>query len=187
MKKYQIIYADPPWSYRGQNQNGFKGDVGYDSGGALHHYKTMSVQELISLPVADICDKDCLLFLWITSPCLKDGMRVAEGWGFKWATIAFIWDKQKTNPSYYTLSNFECCFVFKKGKIPQPRGTRNERQFLSSHRTKHSEKPAEIRKRIERMFPSQKKRELFARQKTEGWDVWGNEVTNDIELTCVSR
>ena len=69
-----------------------------------------------------------------------------------------------------------------KGKIPQPRGSRKERQFLSELRTKHSKKPDEIRKRIERMFPKQTKIELFARQRYDGWDAWGNEVQSDVNL-----
>jgi len=76
----------------------------------------------------------------------------------------------------YTMSECEICLIGKKGKIPQPRGARNIRQFLSEKKTRHSAKPVEIRNRIEQMFPTQDKIELFARNKTDGWDVWGNEV-----------
>jgi N6-adenosine-specific RNA methylase IME4 len=80
------------------------------------------------------------------------------------------------------MSECEICLIGKKGNIPSPRGARNIRQFLSEQKTKHSSKPQEIRKRIEMMFPEQNKVELFARQKIEGWDVWGNEVESDITL-----
>lgn len=100
----------------------------------------------------------------------------------KATTIAFIWHKQRTNPGYYTMSECEICVVGKKGKIPTPRGSRNERQFLSELRTKHSKKPDEIRNRINRMFPEQTKIELFARQRYENWDAWGNEVEGSVNL-----
>ena len=80
------------------------------------------------------------------------------------------------------MSQCEICLIGKKGKIPQPRGARNIRQLVNWPREKHSKKPDEVRKRIEQMFPTQKKIELFARNKNEGWDVWGNELDNDIDI-----
>lgn len=173
-KKYQIIYADPPWLYKcGKNHlvktsmiNG-KDDIPYDS---------MAVDVMKKLPINKIANDNCLLFMWVTSPFLKIGIDLLSSWNFDFSTVAFVWYKQRTNPGSYTLSETEFCIVAKKGKIPIPRGSRKERQFLSEMRTKHSKKPDEIRKRIERMFPEQTKIELFAREKTEGWDVWGNEV-----------
>jgi N6-adenosine-specific RNA methylase IME4 len=73
------------------------------------------------------------------------------------------------------------CLVFKKGKIPQPRGARNIQQLVKSPRGKHSEKPIEVLKNIEKMFPTQEKIELFARHKPEGWDVWGLDVREEFE------
>lgn len=122
-----------------------------------------------------------LLFLWVTSPNLDIGIETGKAWGFNYKTVAFVWDKQRTNYGFYTLSQIELCLVFKKGKIPK-KSANNIKQFLSEKLGKHSEKPNEIRKRIEQMFPLQEKLELFARQKTEGWDVWGNEVKSDISF-----
>ena len=180
MKKYSVIYADPPWLYKcGKNHlakksmiNG-KDDIQYDS---------MAINDMKQLKVNDIAGDDCLIFMWVTSPFLEIGINLLCDWGFKYSTVAFIWNKQKTNPGSYTLSECELCIVAKKGKIPRPRGSRKERQFLNKMRTIHSEKPDEIRNRIERMFPEQNKIELFARNKTDGWDVWGNEVDSDITL-----
>lgn len=90
--------------------------------------------------------------------------------------MAFAWDKQLPVIGHYTMSQCELCLVFRRGRIPQPRGARNVRQFLSEKRTVHSAKPIEIRRRIEAMFPSQRKLELFARSPAEGWTVWGNEA-----------
>ena len=70
----------------------------------------------------------------------------------------------------------EAVLCFKKGRIPKPRGSRKERQIVVSKRTKHSEKPQEVYDRIERMFPTQNKIEMFARKVRLGWSVWGNEI-----------
>jgi len=182
MKKYQIIYADPPWSYR-QRQINFQS---YDSGKKYfndvnEHYQTLTNEDIKSLPIWYLADKDCLLFLWVTSPNLDVGIDVGKAWGFEYKQVAFVWDKQRTNYGFYTLTQCELCLVFKKGKIPK-KSANNIRQFLSERLGKHSTKPTEIRERIYRMFPNVEKIELFARQKTEGWDVWGNEVESDIEL-----
>jgi len=187
MKKYQIIYADPPWAYR-QKQINFQS---YDKGkkyfnDVTEHYSTMSNEEIKILDVAKISDNDCLLFLWITSPNLDIGIETGKAWGFEFKTVAFVWDKKRTNYGFYTLSQVELCLVFKRGKIPK-KAVNNIKQFLSEKLGKHSAKPDEIRKRIEMMFPTQDKIELFARQKTEGWDVWGNEVESDIEFKEVEE
>lgn len=178
MKKYQIIYADPPWEC--SNQNVAK--VSYIKSSGSFHYNSMKLKDICNLPVNKIADNDSLLFLWVRSPALDWGLEVGNAWGFKFSTVAFVWDKQRILPSFYTPSQVELCLVFKKGRIPTPRGSTKEHQFLSEKRTQHSKKPETIRNRIMNMFPTQNKIELFARQKTEGWDVWGNEVDSDIEL-----
>ncbi len=180
MKKYQIIYADPPYS-------GTKGNPAIAPKSRIidkdsHHYSSMNRDEILKIPLHLIADDDCLLFLWVRSPMLDDGIDTGQAWGFNYKTIAFVWEKQRTNPGSYTLSQCEICLLFKKGKIPLPRGRRNIHQFLSEMRREHSQKPDTIRNRITKMFPTQNKIELFARQKVEGWDCWGNEVESDIEL-----
>jgi len=171
--KYEIIYCDPPWDYKGQKQHGGKGNP--DVSAAEFHYPTMTLKEMkeqITVPSAD----NALLFLWSSSPHLDQAIELGKAWGFDWATVGFVWDKQKVNPGFYTMSQCELCLIFKKGKIPTPRGARNIRQMVSEMRREHSRKPDEVRTRIEQMFPTQKKLEMFARTTTEGWDVMGNEV-----------
>jgi N6-adenosine-specific RNA methylase IME4 len=146
------------------------------------HYGTMTIDELKKMPIKDIANENSLCFMWLVSPKVDLGIEVLKEWGFTFVTIAFIWHKQRTNPGYYTMSECEICVVGKKGKIPTPRGSRNERQFLSELRTKHSKKPDEIRNRINKMFPEQNKIELFARQRYENWDAWGNEVEGSVNL-----
>lgn len=172
--QFDIIYADPPWDYKGQLQHAGAGSE--DTGGAMRHYPTVTLDRLKELAVLDIAADNCLLFMWATNPHLDQAIDLGKTWGFAWATVAFVWDKVRVNPGFYTMSQCEMCLVFKRGKIPSPRGARNIRQFLSVKRSAHSEKPAEVRTRIERMFPALKKIELFARQQVEGWRAWGLEV-----------
>ena len=179
MKKYQIIYADPPWTYKTKE---CLGKASILNGKINQHYQTLSLNGLKNLNITNIADDNCLLYLWVVSPMLDDCIDLLKAWGFKYSTIAFIWHKQKSNPGHYTMSECEVVLVGKRGKIPSPRGKRNVRQFLSEIRGKHSAKPNEIRNRITEMFPTQNKIELFAREKTEGWDVWGNECKCDIDL-----
>ena len=186
-KKYQIIYADPAWEY---DTKECLAKTSILDGENNKHYSTLTMAELKKLDVQSISDKNCLLFIWVVSPMLDEGIEVLKAWGFKYATIAFIWHKQKTNPGHYTMSECEICLVGKRGSIPTPRGERNIRQFLSMGRGKNSEKPPEIRKRIEAMFPTQDKVELFARRREGfwpmddyiGWDVWGNQIESNVEI-----
>lgn len=178
--KYDIIYCDPPWDYKGQVQHRKKGEP--TSGGAVNHYKTLTLSDLKKFDVQSLCADDCLLFLWSTSPHLDQAIDLLKSWGFAWATVGFAWDKQRVNPGFYTMSQVELCLIGKRGKIPQPRGARNVRQLVSEMRGEHSSKPEEVRKRIEQMFPTQSKIELFARTKVQGWDSWGDEVEADIDL-----
>lgn len=181
MTAYQIVYADPPWDYDGRGQFGFAGDVGVSTGGAIKQYTTLTLKQICDIPVTEICEADALLYLWATGPHLLTSVpAVMRAWGFEPVTMAFVWNKMRTNPGYYTLSQSEFCVVGKRGRIPQPRGTRNERQWCETQvveevRGQHSRKPAEVRDRITRMFPSQRKIELFARERVAGWEGWGNE------------
>ena len=169
-KKYDIIYMDPPWRYNSKQMSG---------GSKIEdHYPTMSMQELKDLPVNELTNKDSLIYMWVTNPFVSEGIDLAREWGFQFRTIAFIWDKQSYTPGFYTGASCEVCLVFKKkgGKIPQPRGSRKEWQFISEKKREHSRKPDEVRTRIEAMHPEQSKLEMFARTAPEGWDVWGNET-----------
>ena len=172
--RFDILYADPPWDYKGQLQH--NGAGGRDTGGAIRHYPTATVAEMSRWPVTDIAEDNALLFMWSSSPHLDQAIDLGKAWGFQWATIAFVWDKQKVNPGFYTMSQCELCLVFKRGRIPSPRGQRNVRQFISAMRGRHSAKPDEVRARISAMFPAQKKLEMFARKQILGWTAWGLDV-----------
>ena len=174
-KKFSIVLADPPWEYH-RKPYAIVDSRFTSVKGVTDCYSTLSLEQLKQLPIQPICEIDCLLFLWVTSPKLKDGIELMESWGFSYVTIGFVWDKVRTHPGNYTLSVVELCLIGKKGKIPQPRGSRNERQLYSQLKAKHSKKPEEIRYRINRMFPRQSKIELFARETSPQWYSWGDEV-----------
>jgi len=178
--KFEILYADPPWDYKGQTQHGGKGVS--DTGGAERHYPTVTLADLKRLDVPSVTADDALMFMWASSPHLDQAIDLLKAWGFAWATVGFVWDKQRVNPGFYTMSQVELCLIGKHGRIPTPRGARNVRQFVSELRGGHSEKPSEVRKRIEAMFPTQSKLELFARVRSDGWHVWGNEVESDVAI-----
>ena len=188
--RYDIIYADPPWHYKGQLQHA--GEGSQDTGGAIRHYPTVTLDDLKTLNIPTICAHDCLLFMWATNPHLDQAIDLGKAWGFAWATVAFVWDKVRVNPGFYTMSQCELCLVFKRGKIPSPRGARNVRQLVTAKRGAHSQKPDEVRLRIENMFPLLRKIELFARE-SEGlgvtdhqWTKWGFEA-HGAEALGVAR
>ena len=177
--KYKIIYADPPWSYNDKmSGHSFSLD---------HEYKTQSknwISEL--LRGGALLEKDCVLFLWAVSPLLPEAIEVMNSWGFKYKTVAFVWSKRTKNGKEvanlgrWTMGNVEMCLLGVKGK--PKREIKNIRQLVVAERTKHSKKPDEVRKRIVELLGDLPRIELFAREKTPGWDVWGDEVVSDIVL-----
>ncbi len=180
-KKYDVIYADPPWDYNGKLQFD-KSSKSVDEidlnkkifiSSASFKYPTLKLDELKKLDIDSISKENCLLFMWSTNPHLAQALELGKHWGFEYRTIAFVWDKMNHNPGQYTMSNCEVCLLFKKGKIPTPRGARNIQQLVRVPRTKHSEKPIEISEKIHLMFPTQQKIELFARKTNPHWDNWG--------------
>jgi site-specific DNA-methyltransferase (adenine-specific) len=146
------------------------------------HYPTQSKTWIKDLPINDIVDYDCALFLWTTDAHMKDAIETMESWGFKYVTVAFVWEKKtktgKTvaNLGAWTMKNYEICLFGTKGSMLKYKKINNIYQKVEAERTKHSKKPQEVRNRIELLFGDLPRIELFARQKTEGWDVWGNEV-----------
>lgn len=173
--KYQIIYADPPWRYGGRSS--IKNDAHHRNLEEL--YSTMSFDDLKLLPINSISDNDCLLFMWVVSPEIKNCIEVGESWGFKYITIAFVWHHKMALLGNYTMAGCELCLLFKKGKIPKGKlkGKGNGvKQFLEEKKEYASKKPNEIRDRIKKLFPLSKRIELFGRQKTEGWTSIGYDI-----------
>jgi len=185
-KKFDIIYADPPWHYNGKLQfdKSSKSSDVIDLKKKIFistpgfKYPTMKTTELMKIPIQDIAADDCILFMWTSNPHLAQAIELGKAWGFEYRTVAFVWNKMNHNPGKYTLSNCELCLLFKHGRIPTPRGARNVKQLVQSPRKKHSEKPIEVMEGIEKMFPHHKRIELFAKNKTKGWESWGLDLAN---------
>ena len=179
--RYSIIYADPPWTFRTWS------DKGKDRS-PEKHYNCMNIRDVQALPVADIADTDCALFLWATDPLLPEALETIKAWRFTYKTVAFVWAKLNkaapqllftekdffTGMGYWTRANPEICLLATKGK-PE-RFSKSVRRLVIEPRREHSRKPDSIRQRIVELVGDKPRIELFSRSRTEGWDNWGNEV-----------
>lgn len=189
MKKYKIIYADPPWSYNDKR----KGDLG----GAENHYPTMPISDIKNMPVASLSDENCILFIWVVFPLLQEGLDVIKSWGFKYKTLGFSWiktnrvdDQPRFGIGHYTKSNCEICLIGIKG---QPEIKSNSvSSVVIENIQEHSKKPPSIRKKIVELMGDIPRIELFARNngdknlfgenEFDGWDLFGNETVDSISL-----
>lgn len=185
-KRYQLIYADPPWPY---NQRCPHKKTRF--GGGVHsNYDVLSMDDLKRLPVERISDTDSWLAMWVTGPHLHNAKPLMEAWGFKYVeALLFVWIKTNHRkqtpfygPGFYTGSNAEMVLLGKRGKPtiakrgvsqvilePHPRDENN--------RIIHSRKPASVRDRLVTLFGDVQRIELFARQRTDGWDAIGDQLS----------
>lgn len=193
-QKYSIILADPPWMENKRNNQNTK--FGRSSQG---YYNLMTTQQICDLPIRDITEPNCALFMWVTFPHLFDAEKVMKAWGFKYKTIAFNWFKVNKNNEkpcfgigYYTKSNTEICLLGIKGKM-KPISNYVSQVIISeeddsdimetatvvSVRQEHSKKPAIVRDKIVELFGDLPRIELFARNTTDGWDAFGDQIGNE--------
>lgn len=181
MKKYQIIYADPPWSY--YNDKSVSPDCTTIKGFRRPPYPVLSVKDIMAFGVKEITDKNCALFLWTTDYHLEKAIKIMNHWGFRYTTIGFAWDKQKEMVGAYTKkSGIEICLLGIKGNMHKLKKSCKVSAILRQKPTQHSKKPDEIRERIVSLFGDLPRIELFARQKFDGWDCFGNEVESDVNI-----
>jgi site-specific DNA-methyltransferase (adenine-specific) len=151
-------------------------------------YNTLSISQIKKLPIKEITETDCACFLWCVDSFFKEGIELLEEWGFKYKTIAFNWIKTYESGKFcvnfapWTLKSWEICLLGLKGQMGKYKKANNIQGLITSVRTKHSKKPDIIRDKIVELFGDIPRIELFARQKTEGWDIWGNELENSVEL-----
>ncbi len=170
-KKFNIIYADPAWSYwEGGEKN------------QSLHYQTMGIEEIKNLPVSNISDDNCILFLWVTFPILKEAFDVIQSWGFKYSTCGFVWVKKNKNADSYffgngawTRANSELCLIATKGSIMRMDASIS--QVLDDRIMEHSQKPQRVRQLITKLVGELPRIELFSRnENTDGWFNWGNKI-----------
>lgn len=193
---YSVITADPPWSYVVYSDRGKRRS-------AERHYETMGLEDIKSLPVADLATKDAHLFLWITGPHLVQGchVEIMRAWGFEPSSMAFVWLKPKKAlyeqaELFFTLS--ESLFVKGMGHTTRQnaefvvlgrrgspkRFTKAMHQIIVAPRREHSRKPEEFYDRVQVYAGDARRCELFSRQRRPGWDVWGDEATKFNEAVA---
>lgn len=172
--EYGVIYADPPWRFKPL----FKG-ARYDND-QENHYPTMSLDDICALPVP--AAKDAVLYLWVTSPHLEQGLRVVREWGFTYKASA-VWVKPPPGTGYWWMNRHELLLVATRGKWPAPKPKQRVWSIYEHPRTKHSEKPAMVREQIAAWWPDAQRIELFARTETPGWDAWGNDPSLTKEMS----
>ena len=176
-KRYNIIYADPPWKY---SFSGTRVDRGAD-------YPTMKSADICALPVGELAAKHSLLFIWVIWNRMPDALRVIDAWGFEYVSCAFTWvKKNKSGHGWFwgmggwTRQNSEVCLIGKRGR--PTRVSASIHSVVATPIERHSKKPDVVRDRIVELCGDVPRIELFAREKSQGWDVWGNEVDSDIVL-----
>ena len=178
--RYDIIYADPAWHYNFKNRKGLSDEA------KARLYETMSPASIRALPVGSISSDNSVLFLWTLDSEIPQALGVMEAWGFEYKTVAFTWVKTTVNGLYHfgggnwTRSNPESCLL---GTMGHPhRVSASVRQLVVAPVQEHSRKPDEVRDRIVELMGNLPRVELFARQKVDGWDSWGDEIESDIVL-----
>jgi N6-adenosine-specific RNA methylase IME4 len=176
ISQFNIIYADPPWHYAKRNTNTAFG------GGVSDKYPTMTLEEICALPIKKLAADQSMLFIWTTMPYLMRTNQVIESWGFQYVTTAFTWVKTNLRSGTifkgvgnYTKHNAELCLLARRGQ-PLQRENRDVSQVVMEPRREHSRKPDRVRSDIVRLFGDRPRIELFARNTSPGWSVWGNEV-----------
>lgn len=180
---YDVVLIDPPWSYYGQQDKW---------GAAAKFYDLMPDGDLerFTFP-AESLSKRGVMFIWATSPRLDFALKVIESWGLTFRGVAFVWVKTKKDgvtpigaqgvrPSVVkpTTEYVLAASRVKKGR-PLPLSSESIRQVVLAPKREHSRKPDEVQDRIEQMYPDAKRLEIFARYEREGWDAWGNEISEE--------
>ena len=183
-KRFAVIYADPPWSFKVYSGKG-------KSRSAERHYDCMSLDDIKALPVSALSLDDCALLLWCVWPELRGALDVIEAWGFTYKTVGFVWVKDNLEAGriaraggtlhwgmgYWTRANTEPCLLATRG-TPQRRA-KDVHQVIMAPVGEHSRKPEETHARIERLLAGPYL-ELFGRQPMAGWSVWGNQITRGL-------
>lgn len=176
---YDVILADPPWSYHGSQTK---------PAAAAKHYDTMPDDDLLGFTgIIDRLTPRGLLFMWATGPRLDFAMECLTAWGLTFRGVAFVWVKtrrdgtpvgaQGVRPSTVkpTTEFVLAASRVRKGR-PLPLRDEAVRQVVLAPRQEHSRKPDEVHDALERMYPDARKLEMFARRARPGWDAWGNQA-----------
>lgn len=186
-KKYNVIYADPPWSYDNKSMK-FTQDG--ENLAVEQQYSLMTNSEIKRMPIREICDDNAICFMWCVNPLMPIAFDVLKHWGFEYKTM-LTW-KKTSGTGFWFRGVTEHILMGIRGDVKCFRsGIDNFHECKSG---KHSQKPHYFRDLVDRMtrttFEEQKKLEIFARTRDnlfgnheyDGWDVFGNQVDNSIVL-----
>lgn len=172
-RKYHCIVADPPWSKNQSSCNGY--------GGAIGHYDLMSLERIKEMPVEELADEDCHLYLWVTNSNIDEGLEVIKAWGFRYIT-KIDWIKPKIGVGNYWRSASESCLFAVRGKLPPK--CRTQINWFIDYPTEHSVKPRMFTSMVEKVSPGPYL-ELFCRRRpasSEKWHCWGNETEGGADI-----
>lgn len=177
--KYELIYLDPPWSYRDKAHAGERG--------AFHKYELMTFSEIVDMPIGNIMADNCLIAMWWTGPLAREAFEVIDAWGLELINMTgFTWHKLTKHGKdhfgmgHFTRGNCENVLFARKGK--PKRANAGVRQIIHAKHRGHSRKPDEVRKALEVLMGDVPRLEMFARGSVEGWDTWGYEAEGAVEL-----
>ncbi len=180
-KKYRTIYADPPWQF--QNRTG---KVAPEHK-RLNRYPTMTLEDIMSLPVSEITDEKCHLYLWVPNALLPEGLAVMQAWGFEYKTN-LVWEKVRKDGQpdgrgvgfYFRNVTEILLFGIKGDKNRTLQPGRSQVNLLRTMKREHSRKPDEFVDLIE-ACSSAPRLEMFARGDRDNWDMWGNQANDSYE------
>ncbi len=183
MKKYKIILCDPPWSFNSKKAGGNM------TSGALAKYPTMTMTELKALDVESLCEDDCILVMWWVGSQPQEALNLVKAWGFTIKNMnGFVWNKLTKNHKpffgmgFYTRAGSESALIAIKGKASNLVDNHGVRAVRSAVVGRHSAKPGGFRDDIVTMCGDVPRLEMFAREAVSGWDAFGNEAPNSIEI-----
>jgi N6-adenosine-specific RNA methylase IME4 len=163
---YDVLMVDPPWHFELYSEKG-------ESKSANAQYRTMSQDDIRTLPVGALAKPNAMLWLWVTWPLLPFALECLKTWGFEYKTGG-AWDKQRWGTGYLMRSVCEPFLIGTSGN-PKIRGT-SIPNLIEESRREHSRKPEESYRMAEMMVPSARRIEIFSRCKRVGWDTWGDEA-----------
>ena len=175
--KYKTILADPPWPLQMAGQRNRSKERSKPH--ALP-YPVMTVRDIAAMPISELAEDDCHLWLWTTNQHLSDGFEVMRAWGFKYLA-PIHWIKPSGQGNWFIQRTQTLLFGYRK-KCVFPQARYRPNIFSTSDPVRHSQKPDEAYELIE-SISAPARLELFARSRRDAWHIWGNEVESDITLT----
>lgn len=171
LKKYGVIYIDPPWSYKNKKTGGSM------TSGSEDKYDTLSIEDLRDLPIKNLSYKNSVIFLWGTTPLLPEAIYLMKEWGFTYKTTIYWRKIMSLGMGFWFRGQVEYILFGTRGKVKAFR--QQKANIYQSKVEKHSHKPDYFRTLIDEatsQMENKNKIEIFATAQYPGWDCFGNEI-----------